>query len=171
LPRKAAKIGGSTGITSSARSAIEKLPSYKRTFVKARAEGKTIRASAAEAGYGAPAGSRWEKEQDVQKAYRELMQKAIPAEKLVRLIKGGCEAKMPMFDAKGKKVSERADWKTRRPYIEMASEQAGYFERKNAAGSGGTAITFVVNHIGQGTKTVKTIEASTSNDEPLVING
>lgn len=170
MPRKAAKVGGKTGITSSARSALESLPSYKREFVKSRVEGKSIRDSAAGVGYGGPAGSRWEKEADVQKAYRELMQKAIPASKLVRLIKGGCEAKKPVFNTQGKKVGERADWQVRRPYIEMASEQAGYFERKNQAGSGGTAITFVVNHIGQG-KTVKTIEASVDGSEPVVVNG
>jgi hypothetical protein len=128
--------------------------------VRARAEGKSIRQSAKEAGVNPSAGSRYDKEADVQKAYRELMQRAVPAEKLVRLIKGGCEAKSPVFNTQGKKIGERADWRTRKPYIEMASEHAGYFERKNVAGSA-PSITFVVNHIGNKVNPIKTIEATT----------
>lgn len=146
--KKAARIGGRTGITSSAQTALGALPVYKRNYVKARAEGKSVAESAASAGVCTGTGRNYERESLIQQAYRELMVKAIPPQKLVRLIKGGCEAKMPVFSSSGKKVSERADWKTRRPYIEMAAEHAGYHESK-AAGNAGTQILISVNHIGQ----------------------
>lgn len=146
--RKAARISGRTGITSSSQTALGALPVYKRNFVKARAEGKSVREASAAAGVCAGSGRNYERESLVQQAYRELMIKAIPPGKLVRLIKGGCEAKMPVFSSAGKKVSERADWKTRRPYIEMAAEHAGYHESKNQANNG-TQIVIAVNHIGQ----------------------
>lgn len=147
-PRKAARVGGKKGITSSARNALEALPVYKRNFVKARAEGKSLREASAEAGVGPQSGRNYEKESLVQQAYRELMRKAVPAERLVKLIKGGTEAKMPVYGSDGKKVSERADWKTRRPYIEMAAEHAGYHENK-AQQNTGTQILISVNHIGK----------------------
>ena len=154
VPRKAAKIGGKKGITSSAKSALGALPVYKRNYVKARAEGKSIPEASEAAGVGPAQGRRYDAEALVQQAYRELVRKAIPAEKLVRLIAKGCEAKMPVFNTEGKKVSERADWKTRKPYIDMAAKHAGYHEEKNQ-GAGGTSITFVVNHIGQASKVIE----------------
>lgn len=147
--RRAARVDGSKGITSSSKNPLDKLPSYKRAYVQARVGGKTIKASSAEAGVKPCSGTRYEKEADVQKAYRFLMQKAISAQKLVNLVKGGCEAKMPIFDSNGKKKGERADWKTRRPYIEMAAEHAGYHESKKESGNSVPAITFVVQNIGQ----------------------
>jgi hypothetical protein len=115
--RKANGSGKGKGITSSARNPINKLPVNKRNFVLARAEGASVKAAAARAGVSQRMGSKYNNQADIQAAYRSLIQKAIPAKKLVNLIKGGCEAKMPVFDAHGKKVSDRADWKTRRPYI------------------------------------------------------
>jgi hypothetical protein len=104
-------------------------------------------------------GSKYENQAAIQAAYRSLIQKAIPAKKLVNLIKGGCEAKMPVFDAHGKKVSERADWKTRRPYIEMAATHGGYHEDKISGNVAG--IQVVVQHIGQRNgNSERTVEAT-----------
>jgi hypothetical protein len=116
--------------------------------VEKRAEGATVGESAIAAGVSARMGSKYEKQADIQMAYRSLMQKAIPAQRLVNLVKGGTEAKIPVYGSDGKKSGERADWKTRRPFIEMAAEHAGYFERKNVTG-GSSMINLVVQHIGQ----------------------
>lgn len=159
--RKAARIGGKTGITSSAQTALGALPVYKRNFVKARAEGKTVSMAAIEAGVTPQTGRNYDKEAGIQKAYRELMVKAIPPQKLVRLIKGGCEAKMPVYGSNGKKVTERADWKTRRPYIEMAAEHAGYHENKNQ-GNNGTQIVIAVNHIGRSSARDQRLDKTTT---------
>jgi hypothetical protein len=163
--RKAARIAGRTGITSSAQTALGALPVYKRNYVLARAQGKSVAESSVNAGVATSTGRNYEKESLIQQAYRELMVKAIPPEKLVRLIKGGCEAKMPVYASDGKKVTERADWKTRRPYIEMAAEHAGYHESK-ASGNQGTQIVIAVNHIGQSpnARNQRIIEASAQTD-------
>lgn len=146
--RKASNSGNRRGITSSSRNPVEKLPLRKRVYVKARSEGKNLSDAAAEAGVGPAAGRRYDKEADVQAAYRALVQKAIPATKLVRLIKGGCEAKMPVFNDKGKKITERADWKTRKPYIDMAAKHGGYYVDTSQSNNS-LSITFSVTHIGQ----------------------
>lgn len=154
--RKAARIHGRGGITSSSRTAFGALPAHKQAYVQRRSEGVPARAAAVEVGFNPAAGPRWDKDQDIQQAYRELVRKAIPAEKLVRLIKGGCEAKMPVYSSDGIKRGERADWKTRKPYIDMASKHGGYYEDKSASNI--PAITFVVNHIGRSSQ--RTISAT-----------
>lgn len=146
MARKAASRDGATGITSSAVSPINKLPIHKRNYVKVRAEGGTVRAASAAAGVSSRQGSKYETEADIQAAYRSLMRQAIPAERLVGLIKGGCEATMPEYDRTGRK-KRVADWKTRRGYIEMATRQSGLVEEKD--GGPGVAINLTVNHIGQ----------------------
>ena len=161
--RKAAGAGTGKGITSSSKNPLNKLPVHKRNFVLARAQGASVKDAAAHAGVSQRMGSKYNNQSDIQAAYRSLIQKAIPAKKLVNLIKGGCEAKMPVFDAQGRKVSERADWKTRRPYIEMAATHGGFHEDKNSGSV--AAIQVVVQHIGQRNGTAqRTIEASTEAD-------
>jgi len=141
-------------------SAINKLPAHKRAFVKARSEGKNIRQSAKAANISNSAAYDYDKAPDIQAAYRQLMRAAISPKKLVGLIKGGCEAKMPVYSPDGKKVTERADWKTRKPYIDMAAKHAGYYEEKNP--NGGTQIVIAVNHIGlKNATTEHIVEAST----------
>lgn len=116
-------------------------------------------------------GGNYEKDEDVQAAYRMLMRDAIPAKVLVNLVKGGTQAKIPVYGPDGKKKGERADWKTRKPYIEMASKHGGYFEEKVQAGAG-AIINLTVNHIGQpslgdsvhGSRSQHIIEAATKAD-------
>jgi hypothetical protein len=145
--RKAAKTGTTRGITSGAKDPLNKLPIHKRNFVLARVGGATVAQSAAHAGVSKRQGAKYNTQADIQAAYRSLMQKAISAKKLINLIKGGCEAKAPVYSPDGKKVGERADWKTRRGYIEMAAKHTGYYEDKNSGTPVG--IQVVVQHIGQ----------------------
>lgn len=147
--RKAQRRDGRTGITSSSVSALNRLPVYKRNYVKKRAEGGTIAEASVAAGVSKCTGSKYESESDIQAAYRELVRKAIPAVKLVKLIKGGTEAKIPVYGADGRKVGERADWRTRKPYIEMVAKHAGYHKDENDAKGNGMSINLIVNHIGQ----------------------
>ena len=113
------------------------------------------------AGVSHRTGQKYETHAEIQAAYRQLMQEAIPAEKLVNLIKGGCTARMPVFSPEGKILTHRPDWKTRRGYIEMAAKHSGYHEEKAVVQSG---ITFVVNHIGQSSSTPRVIEARVKDD-------
>jgi hypothetical protein len=163
MVRKAQRQGGSRGITSSSKDPINRLPVHKRNYVKVRAEGGSVIEAAKAAGVSGRMGRKYENHADIQAAYRSLVQKAIPAKRLVNLIKGGCEAKMPIFGPDGKKTGERADWKTRRGYIEMAAKHGGYYEEKTANSPVG--IQVVVQHIGQKSgNTQRTIEASTQAD-------
>ena len=134
-------------IASSARKAIDRLTPRKRNYVAARAAGKSLKEASAEVGVTHPTARKMEKEADVQAAYRELVRKAIPAKKLVRLIEGGATATMPVYGADGKRKKDRPDWKTRRPYIEMAAEHGGYHETKSEDNS--KMISVIVQHIGQ----------------------
>lgn len=146
------------------QNAITRLPARKRAFVTARAEGKSIKLAAAQAGIAKSTGGQYDRADDVQAAYRLLMRRAVSPEKLVKLIKGGCEAKRSVYSPDGKKVTERADWHVRRPYIEMAAKHAGYYEEKNAAG--GAQIVIAVNHIGQtSAPNQRIVEASTETVE------
>lgn len=164
MTRKASRVAGSRGITSSSKNPVEKLPISKRRYVEARINGDNRTVAAAKAGIGKRQASNYDNSADVQAAYRSLMQAAIPAKKLVNLIKGGCEAKIPVYGSDGKKKGDRADWKTRRAYIEMAAEHAGYHENKVAAGSG-NIINLTVTHIGQNAnRNLRTIEASTETE-------
>lgn len=165
MSRKAARVKGAVGITSSSRDPLAKLPVNKRNFVLARASGASVKASAAHAGVSNRQGSKYNTQAEIQAAYRYLVQKAIPASKLVNLIKGGCEAKMPVYGPDGKKISERADWKTRRPYIEMAATHGGYHEDKSSTAPLG--IQVVVNHIGQRGNTERTAQVTTEANRTL----
>jgi hypothetical protein len=144
---KATRAKKGTGIVSAPGDPLDQLPIYKRNYVKVRAEGGSVKEAAAAAGVTPRQGRKYDRSPDIQAAYRSLMQKAIPAQKLVNLIKSGCEAKMPVYSSDGKKVSERADWKTRRGYIEMASKHAGYYVEATANSPVG--IQVLVQHIGQ----------------------
>ena len=167
MARKAARINGAKGITSSARDPLAKLPINKRNFVLARTSGASVAASAAHAGVSKRQGSKYNTQAEIQAAYRYLVQKAIPASKLVNLIKGGCEAKMPVYGPDGKKISERADWKTRRPYIEMAASHGGYHEDKSTAAPLG--IQVVVQHIGQRGNSERSAEITAKADRATPI--
>lgn len=166
MARKAAKVAGKTGITSSSKNPLDKLPIHKRNYVKARAEGHSVTDSVKAAGVSRRMGMVYESEADVQAAYRMLVRQAIPAKKLVNLIKGGCEAKIPVYGPDGKKKGERADWKTRKGYIEMAAKHANYHEEKVGAG-GGALINLTVTHIGRPSDAngnQRTIEASAKTE-------
>lgn len=126
-------------------SALEQLPPQKRAYVEAKVAGATNRAASEAAGVSKGMGSLYNHQADVQAAFRELVRDALPAEKLVGLISGGATATMPEYDSKGKK-SRVPDWKTRRPYIQMAAEQAGYIETKE--NSSGAVIQVNVTHVG-----------------------
>jgi hypothetical protein len=91
------------------------------------------------------------------------MRRAIPAQRLVELIKGGCEAKIPLYSANGKQIKFRADWKTRKPYIEMASKHAGYYEDKSA--QAGNQIVISVTHVGANSRQQRVIEANDNADD------
>lgn len=148
--RKAAKADEARRgniIGSSSRKAIDRLPVRERKYVAARAEGKTLAAACDEVGVSHPTGRKIEKRADVQAAYRELIRKAITAEKLVKLVEGGCNATMPTYGSDGKRKKDRPDWKARRPYIEMAAAHGGYYEK--SADDGGNTINVTVVHVGQ----------------------
>lgn len=129
------------------RQDLEKLDSRRRRFVEHRVAGKSVQAAAQATGISNSSAYGYNREEDVQKAYRYLMQKAMSPHRLVGLITRGCIAKMPTYSSDGKKHGERPDWKTRRPYIEMAAKHAGYYEEKGEAA--GTQIVIQVAHIGQ----------------------
>lgn len=148
------------------QNALTRLPVKKRVFVKARSEGKTIKQASAEAGIAQSTGGSYDTADDVQAAYRLLMRRAITPGKLVKLIKGGCEAKKPVYSLDGKHKTERADWQVRRPYIEMAAKHAGYYEEKNP--NGGTQIVIAVNHIGKPVANQRSDQAST---EAITVTG
>jgi hypothetical protein len=140
-PRHARKAAGlkkvGTKINSSARKAVDKLNPNKRAFVLARAKGKTVKAASEEAGISRRYGTKLQTEAEVQAAYRELIRAAIPAKSIVKAIKGGMEATRTLFheDKSGKmKTKEVPDWKTRRPYVEMAADHGGYHEIKKDSG-------------------------------------
>jgi hypothetical protein len=134
-------------IGASSKNALDRLPPKKRTYVAARASGKTLAAACDEVGVSHPTGRKMEKEAAVQAAYRELIRKTISAKKLVKLIDGGANAMMPVYGVDGKRKKDRPDWKTRRPYIEMAAEHGGYHEKK--ADSNSQIIAVTVTHVGQ----------------------
>ena len=152
-------------IASGADNALDRLSERKRDYVVARAQKATIRSAAAEAGVSTRMGAKYEKAEDVQAAYQELVRRALPAKKLVELIKGGAMATMPDYTPNGKrKKKERPDWRTRKPYIDMAAEHAGFFEKKQTQNN--TMISVRVEHVGassgetgQRTKPVVTLTA------------
>ena len=134
------------GITSRAHKAVNKLAPKRRIYVRARFDGASVAQAAEAAGVSKRMGSNYEHAKDVQAAYRELMSKAIPPNEIVKLVKGGCHATMPIFGPDGKKKKEVPDWRARKPYIDMAREDAGYVEKKSDAT--GTLINVTVQHIG-----------------------
>ena len=167
MPRKKkSQTGQPKGITIAAAgdSALEKLTPRRRAYVEARAEGKTIKASAALAGVSTRMGGKYEKKDEIQAAYRELMQKAMPLKKVIQLVKGGANATLPVWMAQGKRLKDRPDWRTRKPYIDMVREDAGYVESNKDKGN--TLIAVQVEFIGR--KHVQSsqpiIKASTETD-------
>lgn len=126
--------------------ALDKLSVRKRAYVAERAGGATIRAASASVGVSKQMGGKYESDSDVQAAYRELMRETFPMQKLAKLISGGANATTPVYDSNGRKKKDRPDWKTRKPYIEMASQQAGYFEKKGDTNN--TLISVKVEHVG-----------------------
>jgi hypothetical protein len=164
LPKKKkSQIGQPKGITIAAagETALEKLTPRRRAYVEARAEGKTIKASAAIAGVSNRMGGKYEKKEEIQAAYKELMQKAMPLARVVQLVKGGANATMPVWNSQGKRLKDRPDWRTRKPYIDMVREDAGYVESNKDKGN--TLIAVQVEFIGrkhvESTKPVTTITA------------
>ena len=113
--------------------------------------------AAKEAGISHTQGNRYDKDEDVQDAYKLMIREAIPATKLVELIKEGCEATIPVYNLEGKIATERPDWKNRKPFIEMAREDAGYVDTK-LKGQAGTLINVVVQHIGTASSRASSLE-------------
>lgn len=140
------KVTHGAKITTASRKAIDKLSLTRRTYVEARATGSNITQAAAEAGVSRRMGHNYETDADIQKAYRELIRQAMPAEEMVELIKGGAHATETVYSPDGKKKQEKPDWRARKPYIEMASEQGGYFEKKQQQNN--TMISVHVEHVG-----------------------
>jgi hypothetical protein len=159
-----AKRPNGSRIAAKSRIPVDALEPKKRTFVAVRAQGGTITEAAAMAGVSRRMGSNYEKDEDVQTAYRDLIRQVLPREELAGLIAGGARATMPVFGSDGKKKKDRPDWKTRKPYIEMAREDAGYVERKANAANAPMVISVNVQHVGQQHLAQPTIiDASTEN--------
>jgi hypothetical protein len=135
-----------TGITSSALNPLDRLPVYKRNYVKARVAGKNTREAALAAGVSGRQGHKYDNEADVQEAYRHLVRQAIPEQELVELLRGGCYAMIPHYNIRGEEVGNTPDWKTRRPYIEMAAEHGGLVTR--GAKDQVAGIVIAVQHLG-----------------------
>jgi hypothetical protein len=120
---------------------------YKRNYVKARVSGATTAQAALAAGVSARQGTKYETEADVQAAYRQLVRAAVPEAELVALLRGGCYATTRQYSADGKRSVEVADWRVRRPYIEMAAEHGGLVTP--GARSAVAGIVIEVQHIGE----------------------
>lgn len=140
---------------------LEQLTVTKRTYVEAKAAGATNRAAAAAAGITPQQAGNYNQQPDIQAAFRQLMRNSLSPQDIVGLIKGGATATMPEYapDGKRKRV---ADWKTRRPYIQMASEQAGYVETKE--NSSGAVIQVNVTHVGTQNATATIIRPKTPTE-------
>lgn len=105
----------------------------KRRYVKELSKGKTKKDAAISAGYSettaAVAKSHIETP-EVREAFRELIQKAIPAEKIAQRIAEGLDAEETKFFQKDGFVQDQKNviaWSERRAYAELASEWGGYF--------------------------------------------
>jgi hypothetical protein len=148
-------------IAARGKTPLDRLPLDKRVYVAARAAGDSVAAAARAAEISAGKARNLEEDPDVQKAYQSLIQSILPASRIAELIKGGTEATVDTYDASGEKLIRRdPDWKTRRPYIEIAAEHGGYFQRKTDSG-GGNQFTVVVTHVGQ-KEEPRTIDATHS---------
>lgn len=164
LPKRKIRVGEK--ITTGGDNPLDQLTAQKRAFVGARAEGRSIQASSAIAGVSNVTGGRYERDDIVQAAYRQLLREALPMGEMVDLINGGAHATIPVYDLKGRKKSDRPDWKTRKGYIEMAREDAGYVEKQS--GGSGTAIQVIVTHVGSNGQSLKT---DTDNGIPRLTTG
>lgn len=148
-------------IAARGKTPLDRLTLDKRVYVAARASGDSVAAAARAADIPASRARRLEEDPDVQKAYQSFIQDILPARRIAELIKGGTEAEIVTYDASGEKELRREpDWKTRRPYIEIAAEHGGYFQRKTDSG-GGNLFQVVVTHVGQPKEEPRTIDAST----------
>lgn len=139
---------------------VDRLPLAKRVYVASRVAGDSIREAAGAAQIATSTGRKYEEDPDVQKAYQHLIRDILPASKIAELIKGGTEATEQVYDLSGKLIRETPDWRTRRPYIEMAAEHGGYFVRKDANTGGGPVLNITVQHVGSPKQEPRTIDAA-----------
>lgn len=150
-------------IAAMGKNPLDRLPIIERAYVTARVAGDSIKQASEAVDISTTKARRLEEDPDVQKAYQYLIREIIPANRIVELIKGGTEATINTMDASGKKVIHREpDWRTRRPYIEMAAEHGGFFQRKTDGGVNAPVFNVVVTNVGQ-TKApdARVIDAST----------
>jgi hypothetical protein len=105
---------------------LQRLPPRKAAFALARAKGGTIRAASKIAGISERSGARYAKDANVQALYTALIRQAMPAEEIAEKIWEGCHAMRPVWDASGRKMQDRADFRTRLPYLKMAAEHGKY---------------------------------------------
>lgn len=148
-------------IAQAGSTALEKLSIRKRIYVEHRIAGETIKASAAAAGVSRRYGQSLEKKPDVQEAYRDQLRKIMPIRTVANLVKGGAHATMPVYGPDGKKKKDRPDWRTRRAYIQMTREDAGYVEKNK--GDGGVTINLNIEQVGNAT--TRSVTASTTEAE------
>lgn len=138
---------------------LDRLPIEKRAYVACRASGDSVPEAARSVEISSATARKFEEDPDVQKGYQHLIQQILPASRIAELIKGGTEATTDTYDATGEKLLRSdPDWRTRRPYIEMAAEHGGYFQRKSEAGA--NAPTFIVNVTNVGQEEPRVIDAT-----------
>lgn len=135
-------------IAARGKNPLDRLPIDKRAYVACRAAGDNITQAAANSAIPVSRARKFEEDADVQKGYQHLIQSILPATRLAELIKGGTEASVDTYDGDNKLVRSEPDWRTRRPYIEMAAEHGGYFTRK-VEGQGQAMFVVNVHNVGQ----------------------
>jgi len=109
------------------------LPKKKRKYLKGLADGKTKFEAAKDAGYSdstARQACRAIETPDVRAAFREIIRKHAPMEKIGQRIAEGLDAmetKIATFEGEITDSKDLVAWSERRAYAELAAEWGGYF--------------------------------------------
>lgn len=119
-------------------SALDKLPPRKRKYVAARVEGQSKRQAALSAGFPVSmaenAAAKIETP-DVHEAFRDLVRKAIPAERLIQRLSEGIDAmetEFAKFEGNISDSRETVAWSERREYLKLAAQFGGYVPKEQA---------------------------------------
>jgi hypothetical protein len=133
MPRGGKREGAGRKAAPKKDDPLKLLSARKRMYLEGLAKGKTKRQSALDAGYAESVAKNAKahiETPDVRKAFSELIQQVIPAEKIVARIAEGLDAmETKVFSFQGM-VFDQTDmiaWSERREYAKLAAEYGEYF--------------------------------------------
>ena len=131
---------------------LKPLTPKEKKYVSARTKGKNQKDSALEAGYSLSTANRAcviEDRKEVQRAFRVLLQEAIPASLLIQRLREGLDADKVQVTGEGEQAFAEVapDYKERREYLKLAATYGDYVPKEAVEMPGGLQ-PIVQIHIG-----------------------